>query len=179
MRIFCLIALLCSCMSFIASAQNSVILYGKITDAETGEYLIGASIYSSNSQKGMISNNYGNYSLELPSGKHKVYISYLGYEDITKELEIKVDLEWNISLIPKTESLNEVVIVANKSENIIPSSKSGFHKLNPTQLNNVISIAGVSDVLKTIQLLPGIQTSNEGGRVRSSAWIRLFSSTAS
>lgn len=161
MRHLLLVTFLCNFFFLQSFGQNPLTIYGKITDSETGEFLIGATIYCSELKIGITSNNYGFYSLKLPKGNHRLLISFIGYNSIEQEVLLTENKEINFSIRQKELILDEVVITANSNE-IINLNKTSYHKLDLVKIKNVPSVAGVSDILKTIQLLPGIQTTNEG-----------------
>lgn len=154
--------IVCNLIYQISFCQSEYKIFGRITDNSTGEYLIGSSIFCAENQEGAITNNYGYFSIKLPTGLHKIKVSHIGYEQITKEIFLSKDYEMNITMTSDIKTLEEVIISANSGKDKIESTKLGFHDLKPKQLLNIPSVAGIPDVLKTIQLLPGIQTSNEG-----------------
>jgi len=160
MKIIILVAFLCNFLFLSAFGQGSYNVYGKIFDAETGEFIIGANIYSPTAHNGISSNTYGFYSLKLDAGKQKIIFSHLGFDPIEKEIALNNNLELNIYLNPKSQNIDEIVVTANNNKT--KSDKTGFHKLTLTQIKNTPSVAGINDILKTIQLLPGVISSNEG-----------------
>ncbi|GAB3927230.1 TonB-dependent receptor [Mucilaginibacter myungsuensis] len=146
-----------------ANAQSKFTISGTVKDAQSGETLIGATITTAEQkQKGVASNGYGFYSLSLPSGKYTLLISYVGY----RATEIMVDLQKNMvikaSLNPDAE-LQEVTISAEKvvvNDNI-SNPQMGLNKLEPDQISNIPVLLGEKDILKTIQLLPGVKSTGE------------------
>ena len=140
---------------------TSFIVSGYIVEEGSGEQLLGVTVYDPISDTGTISNSYGFFSLKLTTGEHKLIVSHLGY--LQKEMQINVDdnLELNISLSLKTESLDEVVVT---SEGIKESKVTQMSKLTlkPNDVKDLPALLGETDVLKTLQLLPGIQGGTEG-----------------
>nr|WP_302850225.1 TonB-dependent receptor [Polaribacter cellanae] len=136
-------------------------MHGVVTDTNNGERLIGATIFIPNTNLYAISNSYGFYSLEVPKGKNGLKVSYLGYKTYTKNLDIAGNTLLNISLIEDSNILNEVLIKA-KGKNDITNSEPGSHILNLDRIKKMPAVAGEVDILKGLQLLPGIQTSQEG-----------------
>lgn len=135
---------------------------GYITESGSGENLLGVSVYVPELKLGTISNDYGFFSLTLPEGKHQVYISYIGYATQIKEIELGKDTEWTIELIPEAESLDEVVITADEKVKESKVTQMSTVRLNPLDIQDVPAFLGEKDVLKTLQLLPGIQGGSEG-----------------
>ncbi len=141
--------------------QNKFTISGTITDKKTGEALIGATIKdTSNSSNGAVSNEYGFYSLTLPAGNYKLKVVYLGYKE--KELSIALDknVSKNVSLQPSENELSEVTVTdkANK----ITSAQMGSEKMSVKEMNMIPVIFGEKDIMKTIQLLPGIVPAGDG-----------------
>ena len=140
---------------------KSYVLSGYVLEEGSGEQLLGVTLYEPNSGTGTISNSYGFYSLKLEAGEHKLIVSHLGY--VQKELLITVDgnLELNIYLSQKTESLDEVVVTSDgiKQSRVTQMSKL---TLKPNDVKDLPALLGETDVLKTLQLLPGIQGGTEG-----------------
>ena len=145
-----------------AFAQKNPVLNGVLKDAATGETLIGASVKVSGLiQKGTITNAYGFYSLSLPLGTYKVIFSYVGYQTIVKELELKADIQINLDLSSSNE-LAEVVVNAVKKNDNVSNALMGVQKLDVKELRNIPVLFGERDILKTLQLLPGIKSAGEG-----------------
>jgi|WetSurMetagenome_2_1015567.scaffolds.fasta_scaffold17007_2 hypothetical protein len=146
----------------IAFSQKNYTLSGKVTDSETGEDLIGVSVLVVGMGKGIASNSYGFYSISLPEGKYTLRFSYLGYETTENAIDFNKNSVLNIEISPSVINLNEVIISAEKDEKKIASAESGVEKLNLKEIEFVPVLFGEKDILKTIQLLPGISASAEG-----------------
>ena len=134
---------------------------GYITEMGSGENLLGVSIYVPELKLGAITNDYGFFSLSLPEGKHKVYISYIGYATQIKEIDLTKDTSWAVALSTSTESLEEVVVTDDKVKESKVTQMSTV-KINPSVVQDIPALLGEKDVLKTLQLLPGIQAGSEG-----------------
>ena len=157
---------LCLCLSFITtslSAQKRIVVSGTIEDISSGERLIGATVkIKEPGNGGTTTNTYGFYSLSLPSGNFTLVYSYVGYNPVEKVISATNDQVLDIRLEPQKE-LNEVVIRSNKPNNDnVASPQMGEDKLNMTQANSVPVLLGEKDILKTITLLPGIESAGEG-----------------
>ena len=134
---------------------------GYISDSETGELLIGANIFDPIRLVGTSTNVYGFFSLTLPADTFSLVFSYVGYSaqiikvDLIRNKQIKVSLKPSIVL-------EEVEISATQSEKIEESTKMSTIKLPVEQIKELPALLGEVDVLKTIQLLPGVQSGTEG-----------------
>lgn len=145
----------------LALFSQTYTVHGVITDANNGERLIGATIFSPNTNSYATSNSYGFYSLEIPKGKSTFKVSYLGYKTYSNTLNAADNISLNINLIEDSRSLNEILI-RTKGKNDITNSEPGSHILNLDRIKKMPAVAGEVDILKSLQLLPGIQTSHEG-----------------
>lgn len=146
----------------LCTAQELFTLSGKISDSETGEDLIAASVVIENKLKGVITNSYGFYSISLPGGYYHVRFNYLGYKELIKTIHLTENLKLNIDLAPESLELEEVKISAEKDDKNITSPQIGIEKLNLKSIENIPVFFGENDILKTIQLLPGISNPAEG-----------------
>jgi len=144
------------------SAQNRFTLSGEITDSETGEDLVGATVYVARTSLGAASNSYGFYSLTIPGGKQELVCSYIGYEEFKQRVELKKDQRLNLSLTPISTQLEEVVVRAERADKNLSSVEIGVEKLDVSSIAKIPVLMGEKDVLKTLQLLPGISTISEG-----------------
>jgi hypothetical protein len=151
--------LLLTLSSLYVHAQ-SVSISGYINDAQTGEALIGASIYDSYSRKGITSNNYGFYSISLAPGKTKLVVSYMGYSTQYVELDAITSSRINISLKPETSYLQEVTISAEKQE--FQDKPISQINIPIARLKEVPTLFGEPDVLKSLMLMPGVSGAQEG-----------------
>ncbi len=135
---------------------------GYVREEISGETLIGVNIFPANHKIGTITNSYGFYSLTLPETDSIVLlISYVGYTSENVKLSLHRNIELNISLKPGIV-LNEVTITADKTQHQSESVKMSTLNLQPAQIKNVPSLLGEKDVLKVLQLMPGVQKGSEG-----------------
>lgn len=134
---------------------------GYVTDISTGEKLINASVYDANTLKGTTTNEYGFYSITLPEGKVKLTVSYVGFKTIQKEITLSANQTLNFSANPTIE-LSEVVISGEKSDNIVENTKLGVIEIPIQKIKSLPVLFGEVDLIKTIQLLPGVQSGGEG-----------------
>ncbi len=144
------------------SAQNRYTISGEITDAETGEDLVAATVYLEGSSLGSASNSYGFFSLTVPGGKQVLVCRYIGYEEFRKEIDLNEDMYLNIRLKGQSTQLDEVVVRAERADRNLSSVDIGVEKLDISSISKIPVLLGEKDVLKTLQLLPGISTISEG-----------------
>ncbi len=145
------------------SAQNKFTLSGKITDAESGEDLIGATILAIDLQDGAITNTYGFYSLTLPKGEHRIKFTYIGYKNIDTVIVFNTNHKLNINLSPSRADIEGVVISGVRKDENLSSMQMGVESVDMKQIEKIPVLLGEKDILKTIQLLPGISATSEGG----------------
>lgn len=161
-KTFIVLILICCSSATVLFAQKNFTVNGIVKNAATGETLIGASVkISGASQLGTSTNNYGFYSINLPAGQYKFEISYVGYVTITKDLNINENTKQDFS-IEESNNLSEVVITSvRRNENLV-KPQMGVEKLNVKDIQNIPVLFGEKDILKTLQLLPGIKSAGEG-----------------
>lgn len=147
--------------SYAALAQQKFTISGYITDNQTNETLIGAYINETARLIGTSSNNYGFYSLTLPAGKIKVAFSYVGYKTQYREIELSKDQKIDLSLATKN-LLEEVSVVAIKANGRLTSTQVSKIDLSIEMIKSLPALLGETDVIKTLQLLPGLQSGSEG-----------------
>ncbi len=141
-------------------AQNRTVS-GYITDLETGETLIGATVVDAVSGKGVVSNIHGFYSLTLPEGEVALEFSYVSYQTRAMRLLLEGNEELNIALTSATK-LDEVTVVANRGDLGVKGSQMSAIEVPVEQIKNIPALAGEVDVIKALQLMPGVQSGSEG-----------------
>lgn len=142
------------------SAQTHTI-FGYVKDKASGESLIGATISIKDKNIGTITNNYGFYSIAIPAGKQQIICSYVGYQVFSVDKEIESETNLNIILEAKQSKLQEIVVTAPKNKNVI-NNETGSRYLSISAIKQMSAVLGESDLMKSLQLLPGIQAINEG-----------------
>ncbi|WP_206611026.1 TonB-dependent receptor [Mariniphaga sediminis] len=143
-------------------ADDNITISGYVKSAETGEGLIGSTIYVEELKTGTATNSYGFYSLTIPKGNYTVRYSYIGYENISVPTELLSDSTKNIELHPASAEMDEIVIRSEAEDKNIRKAQMGVTKLNPRETKVIPVILGEQDILKTIQLLPGVSSGTEG-----------------
>ena len=147
---------------FTSYSQNSFTLSGYVTEEETGESLIGVSVFDEKSLKGTTTNQYGFYSLTLESGTYSIQYSFIGLKTYSKTINLNEDKRVNISLKDNSIKTDEVTVKGEKSDKNVESTNMSQVKLQVSNIKKLPVILGEVDVLKSAQLLPGIQSGGEG-----------------
>lgn len=145
-----------------ASAQDKFTLSGYVKDSLSGENLIGASVAVTGKGKGVNANNYGFYSLTLPAGEYILLISYAGYQPQRLAVILNRDLALNVNLAPKMSTSEAVVVYAKRKDGNVRNAQMGRFDLGINQVKSLPVLMGEVDILKTLQLLPGVRNAGEG-----------------
>jgi len=148
------------CIASFTHAQSYTIS-GYIEDVSSGEMLIGANIIDLKSGEGTVTNTYGYYSLTLPSDSVKLAITYIGFNPGVKELYLDKNVVLDIALSDNI-NLTEIVISAENIEKIEERTEMSTVEIPIAQIKKVPALLGETDVLKALQLLPGVQSGGEG-----------------
>lgn len=141
-------------------AAEKFTISGTIRSAAKGETLIGASIRAGN--WGTSSNEYGFYSLTLPRGTYTLEVTAIGLQTVQQKVELTRDTKLNFSLQDEVKSLEGVVVNAQSRGRSISSPQMGVERLSTREIKNIPVLLGERDILKTIQLLPGIKSAGDG-----------------
>jgi len=147
--------------ALIASGQTKYTISGYVSDSVSGEKLIGANVLDMKNSSGTVSNVYGFYSITLPSGEVELMFSYVGYRRQVHKFVLAADTLLNAGLAHSTE-LKEVVVTAKETRHIEHETQMSMTDIPIRQINALPSLLGETDLLKTVQLLPGVQSGNEG-----------------
>jgi hypothetical protein len=135
---------------------------GYLKDQESGEALIAANVFVEELKTGTASNLYGFYSLNLPSGTYTITFSYLGYATQSRKVELKKNTILNMELARKSQVLSEVTIQAEKGNYQVTKSEMSAISMEIENIRKMPALMGEVDVVKAIQLLPGVQAAAEG-----------------
>jgi hypothetical protein len=155
--------LLCSDPTGGAIAQERVTLSGNIKNAENGEALIGAYVVVKELKNtGASTNAYGFFSLTIPPGRYTVLVQYLGYRVLTDSIDLSGARTRNFALVPEPIAVGEVVVSGERSDKNVTSTVMSSNKLETREIKSIPVLLGEKDILKTIQLLPGVQSAGEG-----------------
>lgn len=154
--------LLISCTSLAFGQENST-LSGYITDARDGETLIGAKVVVPELGKGTVTNTYGFYSLTVPVGSYTVEFRMAGLETETRVLDLSADLRFDFEMGSSALEIEEVTVSATAEDNV-KSTKIGQLELDIEEIKTLPAFMGEVDIIKSIQLLPGVSSVSEGGQ---------------
>ena len=150
-------------LTFSALAQQRGQVSGQIKDAETNEALIGVSVYVEKLQQGTTTDERGRYELDLPLGEHTLRISYVGYTTLNKNVNVTVKpLTLNLKLRPESEKLSEVQVTSERKDRNVTALEMSVQSLDMITIKKIPALMGEVDVIKSITLLPGVQSASEG-----------------
>ncbi|MCW8850114.1 MAG: TonB-dependent receptor [Melioribacteraceae bacterium] len=142
--------------------QSTHTLSGFVYDESNGESMIGANIYVKELAVGTSSNVYGFYSITLPDGEYTVEVSFVGYEKVSEKIDFNESNRLDFRIKSTFLDLEEVVVQGEKADENVKSTKMGTTDIVPKEIDKVPVLLGEKDILKTIQLLPGISSAGEG-----------------
>lgn len=144
-------------------AQEKHTISGVLKDENTGETLLGATVFIEGTTIGTVTNQYGFYSLTVEAGKRNIVFSYVGYAPVVKEADVQANIIMNLNLLESSDALEEVVIKAENKERLnIKSAQMSSTNLKAKTIKKIPVVLGEVDVLKSIQLLPGVTNGGEG-----------------
>lgn len=142
-------------------AQEQVTLSGTITDASSNETLIGVNVIFPELKTGTTTNEYGFYSITIPEGNYTVQISYLGFNTISKQIELSTSSKQDFSLKASSEELDEVVVEQDIERINIKKPEMSVNSMSAATIKKIPVVLGEADVIKSILLLPGVSNAGE------------------
>ena len=143
-------------------SQSKFIISGFIRDIKTSEGLIGANVYGKELKQGVVANNYGFYSVTLPAGTYTISYTYVGYTSQESVIKIEANLKKNVEMVSNDIMAKEVVVIAQRSDKNVESTDMGRVELNMENVKKLPALLGEVDVMRAIQLLPGVMSAGEG-----------------
>jgi len=143
-------------------AQQKYSITGYVKDSLSSENLIGSTVSFNGHLKGVNTNNYGFYSITLPEGHYLINASYVGYVSKFMEIDLDKNINLNFLLNPHTTDIEEVVVYAKKKDANVTSAQMGKLDLSMAQVKSLPVLFGEVDIMKTLQLLPGVSNAGEG-----------------
>ncbi|MDX1348658.1 MAG: TonB-dependent receptor [Putridiphycobacter sp.] len=159
---FLLLSIIVFCTT-IGLSQTNFTLSGNIKDSSTGEDIIGARIQVAEiPSKGAITNVYGFYSLTLPAGTYTINYNFIGYQKISKKITLDQNITKNVELVLSTEMLQEVEVTGEKLGDNLKTTEMGVEKISVKDIESIPVLFGEQDIMKTMQLLPGVKSAGEG-----------------
>ncbi len=154
--------LLLATIPFSLFSQERFTLSGFITDKESGESLIGATVYINELNSGTVTNAYGFYSITLDEGKYNLDFRYIGYTTLSRNIDLNSNQKISIEL--KTDNIQlENIIVSDLAQDFnVSSIEMSTAKLDMSKISEIPTFLGENDIIKAIQLLPGVSSVGEG-----------------
>lgn len=146
----------------LAFAQLKCVLSGHVTDAITKEPLIGATIFIPELKTGASTDMDGFYHVTIPEGTYSIQIQYLGYESTSKEVKLSKSYQGDFSLNPSAEEISIIEIRSSKNDANIRNTEMGVSKLDIQAIKQIPAIMGEVDIIKSVNLLPGVVSTGEG-----------------
>ncbi len=144
-------------------AQTNYTISGYVKDIKTGEELIGATVFIKELQAtGTTTNAYGYYSITIPEGNYTITAQFIGYGPQYIQITLTQNTKQNFNITEKVTELEEVVITSERKDGNITKNLMGVEKINMQEIKNIPVIFGEKDILKTLQLLPGVKSAGEG-----------------
>ncbi len=143
-------------------AQTKSTLNGYVKDRRNGEELIGVTVYLPELKAGTTTNAYGFYSLTVPAGNYKVQVSYLGYKTFEFQADLMKDVTQNIELEEEATQMAEVEIVGTRLDANVVDLQMSKNTINLEHVRKLPALFGEVDIIKNIQMLPGVVTAGEG-----------------
>src|SRR5690606_31300774 len=143
--------------------QNGHTISGTVKDNSNGETLFGATVSLQGTSIGGITNEYGFFSISAPAGNYLLLVSYMGYTTVRREVVLDRDLKWDLEISEASTELEEVVVTAEESERVeLQKPEVGVLKMNAGTVKQMPVVLGEADVLKSLQMLPGVTNNGEG-----------------
>ncbi len=154
----------CCTFSFpeLKAQTDQVTLSGYVKDAESGETLIGAAVFVPSLKTGISTNVYGFYSLTLPKGKYDLVVSYVGYQQINATIDFSENFTKDFEILLEGVTIEGAVVTAKKENESVEKVEMSQVNLKMKQIQQIPALMGEVDVIKAIQLLPGVATVGEG-----------------
>ncbi len=143
-------------------SQEKVTLNGYVKDADNGEELIGVTVYIPELKAGAVTNAYGFYSITVPKGTYEVQYSYLGYKFQSIRMDMSQNVAHNVELKTEATVIDEVVVTDKRIDENVVSLQMSKNTLDLNQVRKLPALFGEVDILKNIQMLPGVITAGEG-----------------
>ncbi len=151
-------------------AQRRLAVSGTVRDKGSGETLVGATVLLlENPRSAVQTNAYGFYSLNAPAGKYRLVVSFSGYSSDTIPVNLSTNQTIPVSMSAEVAQMEQVVISSRNNNSNVTKAQMGVQKLSVAEIKNIPVIFGEADILKTIQLLPGVQSGGDGS---SSFYVR-------
>jgi hypothetical protein len=142
--------------------EKKVTINGYVKDGGTGELMPGVTVFETNLKTGTSTNNNGFYSISLPPGNYELQFSYIGFQTMKMGGNAQKNISLNVSLVPSETRLGEVVVEGKRADENVRAPAMSIVELDVKTITKVPSLLGEIDLVKVIQLLPGVQSTSEG-----------------
>ncbi len=143
-------------------AQRKYTLSGTVSEANSNETLIGVTMALPELGTGVVTNEYGFYSISLSPGTYEIQVSYIGFQNIVQTVVLDSDQKINFQLLEEAEQLDEVVVIENVERTNIRKPQMSINVLSSASIKKIPVVLGEADVIKSILLLPGVTSAGEG-----------------
>lgn len=148
------------------SAQNTEfklpLLSGKVIDTNTGEPIVGATIFLDFKKSGIITDTLGNYNIYLPKGEYVIKISHVGYKPFRTKVILKTDIRVDVGLEDVSKTLEEVIVSSQATRKSIQTPSLGVTLLSIKGIKKLPAMMGEVDIIRSLQTLPGVSSVGEG-----------------
>ena len=148
--------------SLISVAQNKFTVNGYVRDSASGETIISATVSINNLSRAVTTNQYGFYSITLDSGNYDLTVSHISFQTKQYNLSLNGNQSLDFLLLPKSADIGEVVVYSKRKDANVRNAQMGRIDLSIEQIKNIPAFLGEVDILKTLQLLPGVRNAGEG-----------------
>jgi hypothetical protein len=159
-KVFILCVLLLGTLSL--AAQDKFTINGSVRDAANGEALIGVTVYIKETRGGTTTNEYGFYSITLPPGTYTVDYTYVGFKPQVFTIVLDKNVQQTIELSAEAEQLEEVIVQAEIEQANVQNAEMSTNRLEMKTIQRVPMLFGEADIIRSLQLLPGVSTVGEG-----------------
>ena len=149
-------------MAFSTFAQKNHTISGYIKDAKNGEVIPGVTVLIKETKTGTVSNEYGFYSLSAPTGQYTLVFRGIGYGEVTKQIDLSKDVVLSQELGEENQQLEAVKVEGVRSNANVKSAEMSTAKLDIKTISKIPALLGEVDLVRSIQLLPGVSTVGEG-----------------
>lgn len=154
-------------LSFLISAfavmpADRISLSGNIKDEINGEALIGVTVFIKELKSGTVTNSYGFYSISVPKGDYTVEISYVGYEPISKKIALNQPVKQDFEIKTAANEIEELVVTSKRRDENVTLNRMSAQQVSIATIRKMPALMGEVDLLKAVQLLPGVVSAGEG-----------------
>jgi len=146
----------------IAPDVDRISLSGNIKDEANGEALIGVTVSIKELNKGAVTNSYGFYSVSVPKGNYTVVYSYVGYQTVTKKIALNQPVRLDLEIKSAVNEISEVVVTSRRRDANVTMNLMSAQQVSITTIRKMPALMGEVDLLKAVQLLPGVVSAGEG-----------------